>query len=339
MATIKDISELAGVSQATVSRVINGTSRVAYDKKLKVEKAIDALSYRKKVMKSPSFASGSGCIGVVVPDFSEPLYADTLKNIEDKLRECNYHVLASAGSSTENSQRRSVEFLLGRRVDALILYTPHLSDDYLISLEAQDIPVVVVNRYIPEIETSCINIDNELGGKLAAQYLLKMGHKKIACISGPLDSSEARERLQGYRTAIEEAGLNYSEALVSQARLTCESGAHAMQKLLNRKEEFSAVFACYDQLAFGALKSLQEQGYKVPEQISLIGFNNHMFTRYLASPLTTVKFPVEQMCLEAVQLILQKINNQEHDVNFNLVPALVVRDSVGAVAQNMQHVY
>lgn len=275
----------------------------------------------------------------MVPDFSDQLYTDALKNIEDRLRQLNYHVLVSAGANSEESQRQSVEFLMNRDVDALILYTPHLSDDYLINLNESNVPLVVINRFIPEIETSCINIDNELGGKLAAQYLLKMGHRKIACISGPLDSSEARQRLQGYRTAIEEAGLNYKHTLISQAKLSSESGAHAMTKLLNRNEDFSAVFACYDQLAFGALKSLQQQGYKVPEQVSLIGFNNHMFTRYLSKPLTTVKFPVEQMCLEAVQLALQKINNQEQDVNFNLAPALIVRDSVEAVAHAAHHVY
>ncbi|ELM6621923.1 LacI family DNA-binding transcriptional regulator, partial [Vibrio fluvialis] len=258
MATIKHVSEHAGVSQATVSRVINGTSRVSHDKKLKVEKAIKELGYRPNSIAQALASSRTGSVGIVVPELGGPFYSGILHCLEENLRRFGYHAIVTAGSNTEQGQRESVEFLLGRRVDALILHVQHLSDDYLISLEEQGIPVVLVNRFIPEMHRSCIDIDNELGGKLATQYLLQKGHTEIACITGPLDKSDARGRLQGYRRALEDAGLEYNEALVSEAGFTEETGVIATKKLLKRDLQFTAIFASNDHMAFGAFEVLRE---------------------------------------------------------------------------------
>ncbi|MGR5248103.1 LacI family DNA-binding transcriptional regulator [Vibrio aestuarianus] len=328
MATIKDVSEHAGVSQATVSRVINGTSRVSHDKKLKVEKAIKDLGYRPNSIAQALASSRTGSIGVIVPELGGTFYSSILHNIEEQLRKFGYHVVVTAGSNTEQGQKESVQFLIGRRVDALILHTQNLTDDYLIELDQQGINLVLVNRFIPEIACSCIDIDNELGGFLATQHLLNQGHKRIACITGPLEKSDARGRLQGYRKALEEAGLEYDEALVSEAGFTEESGVKAMRKLLMRQCEFSAVFASNDHMAFGAFEELRRVGMQIPNDISLVGFDNILFARYLTPALTTVNFPLEQMSLEAVQLVIQKLHKNKRDVDFKLSPSLVVRESV-----------
>lgn len=328
MTTIKHVSEHAGVSQATVSRVINGTSRVSHSKKLKVEQAIKELGYRPNSIAQALASSRSGSIGIVVPELGGPFFSGILHSIEENLRRFGYHAVVTAGSNSEQGQKESVEFLLGRRVDALILHAQQLTDDYLISLENQGIPVVLVNRFIPEMASSCIGIDNEVGGSLATQYLLQMGHTSIACITGPLDKSDARGRLQGYRRALEEAGVDYDESLVSEAGFTEESGASAMQKLLKRKCQFSAVFASNDHMAFGAFEVLKREGVSVPNDISLVGFDNILFARYLTPGLTSIDFPIEQMSIEAVQLTMQKLNNKKRDVNFKLSPSLIVRNSV-----------
>ncbi|ENM3950211.1 LacI family DNA-binding transcriptional regulator [Vibrio cholerae] len=335
MATIKHVSEHAGVSQATVSRVINGTSRVSHDKKLKVEKAIKELGYRPNSIAQALASSRTGSVGIVVPELGGPFYSGILHCLEENLRRFGYHAIVTAGSNTEQGQRESVEFLLGRRVDALILHVQHLSDDYLISLEEQGIPVVLVNRFIPEMYRSCIDIDNELGGKLATQYLLQKGHTEIACITGPLDKSDARGRLQGYRRALEDAGLEYNEALVSEAGFTEETGGIATKKLLKRDCRFTAIFASNDHMAFGAFEVLREAGYFIPNDISLVGFDDNIFARYLTPSLTTINFPIEQMSIEAVQLTLQKLNKNKQDVNFKLNPALVVRDSVKDITSTL----
>jgi len=328
LATIKHVSEYAGVSQATVSRVINGTSRVSHDKKLKVEKAIKELGYRPNSIAKALASSRTGSVGVVVPELGGPFYSGILHCTEDNLRRFGYHAVVTAGSNTERGQRESVEFLLGRRVDALILHAQHLSDDYLIELEKQGIPIVLLNRFVPELAESCIDIDNEIGGKLATQYLLQMGHRSIACITGPLYKSDARGRLQGYRRALEDAGIAYDETLVSEAGFTEETGVSAMKKLLNRTCSFTAVFASNDHMAFGAFEVLRGEGYSIPQDVSLIGFDNNIFARYLTPALTTINFPIEQMSIEAVQLTIQKLNKNRRDVSFKLSPSLVVRNSV-----------
>ncbi|EIJ0945403.1 LacI family DNA-binding transcriptional regulator [Vibrio vulnificus] len=328
MATIKDVSEYAGVSQATVSRVVNGSCRVSHDKKLRVEKAIQVLGYRPNAIAQALASSRTGSIGIIVPELGGPFYSGILHCIEEQFRRFGYHVIVTAGNNSEESQRESVEFLLGRRVDAMILHTQNLSDDYLIELESKGIPLVLVNRFIPELASSCIDIDNELGGRMATEYLLQRGHHSIACITGPLDKSDARGRLQGYRKALEAAGIEYDEALVSEAGFTEESGASAMRKLLNRGHTFYAVFACNDHMAFGAFEVMKEQRIRVPEDVSLVGFDDILFARYLTPALTTVNFPIEQMSLEAVQLTLQILNKNKRDVNFRLSPTLVIRESV-----------
>ncbi|EHY9857442.1 LacI family DNA-binding transcriptional regulator [Vibrio parahaemolyticus] len=328
MSTIKDVSDLAGVSQATVSRVINGTSRVSPDKKIKVEKAIQELGYRPNSIAKALASSQTASVGVVVPELGGPFFSGILDSIESQLRRFGYHVVVTAGSNTSEGQKDAVEFLLGRRVDALILHTQNLSDDYLIDLQSQGVSLVVVNRFIPEISTSCIDIDNELGGLMATQHLIRMGHKKIACISGPLDKSDARGRLQGYRKALEEAGIEYDEALVCEAGFTEPSGVSAMNKLLRRGAEFTAVFACNDHMAFGAFEVLKENGIRVPDNISLVGFDDVIFARYLTPSLSTINFPIQQMSKEAVQLVIQKLNRNKQDVKFKLSPSLVIRESV-----------
>ncbi len=335
MATIKHVSEYAGVSQATVSRVINGTSPVSHDKKLKVEKAIKELGYRPNSIAQALASSRTGSVGIVVPELGGPFYSGILHCLEDNLRRFGYHAVVTAGSNNEKEQREAVEFLLGRKVDALILHAQHLSDDYLITLEEQGVPVVLLNRFIPEMSRSCIDIDNEFGGKLATQYLLKMGHTEIACITGPLDKSDARGRLQGYRKALEEAGLEYNEVLVSEAGFTEETGVSAMKKLLKRDCRFSAIFASNDHMAFGAFEVLREAGFSIPDDVSLVGFDDNIFARYLTPSLTTINFPIEKMSIEAVQLTLQKLKKKNQDVNFKLSPALVVRNSVKDITSTL----
>lgn len=334
MATIKDVSEHAGVSQATVSRVVNGSTRVSHDKKLQVEKAIRKLGYRPNAIAQALASSRTGSIGVVVPELAG-FYSGMLQAIEDQLRRFGYHLVVTAGSNEEEGQKQAIDFLLSRRVDALILHTQHISDDYLIDLAQRGVHFALVNRFVPELASNCIELDNELGAKIATEHLIKMGHRDIACITGPLSKSDARGRLQGYRVALEEAGIEYRESRVVEAGFTEESGASAMNKLLNRGRKFSAVFAANDHMAFGAFEEMKKADLLVPQDISLIGFDNILIARYLTPGLTTIDFPIERMSTEAVQLILQKLIKKKAEVDFKLSPSLVVRESVKKLTTNL----
>ncbi|USD65835.1 LacI family DNA-binding transcriptional regulator [Vibrio sp. SCSIO 43136] len=335
MITIRDVSEFAGVSPATVSRVINGTTRVSHQKKLKVENAIAQLGYRPNTIAKALASSKTGSIGIVVPEVGSSFYSGILQCIEEQLRKVGYHIIVTTGSEFGGEQRDAIEFLLGRRVDALVLHTQEVSDDYLIQLSEQGIPLVLLNRTIPEIEDCCIDIDNEAGGRRATKFLLDNGHTSIACITGPLSKADARGRLQGYRHALEEAGIPYRDSLVIEAGFTEETGATAVQKLMKRNVQFSAIFACNDHMAFGVFEALSQQGVGVPEHCSLVGFDNVIFARYITPALTTIDFPIEQMSMEAVELLVHKLNKKKTDVNFKLTPSLVIRNSVKNVMNSL----
>lgn len=332
MATIKQVSELSGVSQATVSRVINGSSRVSHDKKLRVEKAIQELDYRPQSIAHSAALNRSGCIGLVIPELAGPYYGNIMSTIEETLRPLGYQLMVTAGGQSIQSEQMAVEFLLSRRVDALLLYTSYLSDDYLIELSQQKLPVVVLSRSIPELHHSCIEMDDELGGKSATKHLIELGHRRIACITGPLSKPDARARLQGYRTVLEEANIAYDSRLVVEAGFTELTGAKAMEKLLNRNLDFSAVFCCNDLMAIGAIETLNELERPQEKAISVMGFDNIIFSQYVTPALSTIHYPIEKMSVEAVHLLLQKLNKKKPDVQFKFTPTLVVRESTMALA-------
>ncbi|UJF18401.1 LacI family transcriptional regulator [Vibrio sp. SS-MA-C1-2] len=328
MTTIADVSRHAGVSAATVSRVINNTATVSHQKKRRVEQAMKELGYRPNLIAQALASNRSGCIGLIVPSLGGPFYSQILHTVEEQLRKYGYHVIVTAGSHTEEGQCESIEYLIGRRVDALILHTQFIDDDYLIDIEEQGVPLVAINRFIPELSGSCISIDNEEGAFMATEHLLQMHHQEIACITGPLKHSDARERLQGYRKALESFGHGYSESLVVEGGFTEESGKVAMRKLLKRKESFSAIFVNNDHMAAGVYEELEEQGLKIPDDISIVGFDNITIAKYLSPQLSTINFPIRDMSEQAVELVIEKLHKKRREVRKKLLPSLVIRASV-----------
>ncbi|MDN3715485.1 substrate-binding domain-containing protein [Vibrio breoganii] len=332
MATIRDVSERAGVSAATVSRVINGTSHVCHDKKLRIEKAIRELNYKRGFTRLSPRLNRNGGIGIVVPELGGPIYASIFQSIEECFRQFGYHIIATSGSNDSSKQKESVEYLLSRRVDAIILCNLDLDDDYLMEIEKRGVPLVILNHYVPELSESCISIDHHSGGRIATQYLLNNGHTQIACISGPQNKAGARARLQGYKDALTSANIEYNNDLVCEGDYLEASGAKAMERILKRKQPFTAVFASNDRMAFGAMQTLRKHGLSVPEDVSLLGFDNWSFNQYITPGITTINIPLKEMASETVQLILQKLSKKPCSVDFVLQPTLVIRDSVQSLA-------
>ncbi|GEM81620.1 LacI family DNA-binding transcriptional regulator [Vibrio superstes] len=332
MATIRDVSKRAGVSAATVSRVINGNGRVCHDKKLKVEKAIKELDYKRGFTNFSHRLNRNGSIGIVVPELGGPIYSKLFQSVEQGFRQFGYHIVATSGTDNTDKQRESVEYLLSRRVDAIILGNLEVDDEFLMELDERGVPLVILNRYVPELADSCISVDHQFGGRTATQYLLNHGHSHIACIPGPQYKAGARARFQGYKDALAEANIEYVNELVCEGDYVEASGAKAMERIINREKPFTAVFASNDRMAFGAMQTLRKHNISVPEQVSLVGFDNWDFNRYISPGLTTVHMPIEQMATEAVQLVMQKLNKMPSSVESNLIPKLIIRDSVQLVA-------
>ena len=330
MPTIKEVSLRARVSPATVSRVLNETVPVADDTKQRVLDAVKELDYQPNVFARGLVTNRSGGIGVLLNEISSPFYAGLIGGVEQVVEEAGGHLLVSSGHADVNRERKAVAFLKQHRSDALIVQVDAASDDDLLAWAKGGPPLVVFGRFVAELAHHCIYLDNDKGGFLATQHLISKGHRRIAHVSGPLWIQDSHARLRGYRRALEHSGLPFDESLVVEGDFSEAGGQRATAQLLGRKPDLSAVFAGNDQMALGALTALREAGYRVPDDISLVGYDDVLFARYLSPALTTVRQPLYEMGQAAARLAIGSLRGKETEVKRTFEPELVLRMSVQA---------
>jgi len=329
MATIYEVSALAGVSLSSVSRVLNDHEHVSKKTKQKVEAAMNELNYRPNTIARSLASNRSNSIGVLVSELHGPFYGAMLSTIELELRNAGKHAVITAGHSDETSEKKGLDFLIDRNCDALILHVDAISDDDLITLSKGKTPFVILNRYIPEISDNCFYLDNELGGYLAAKYLIEQDHKEIAYISGPITKQDTIERLIGHKKALAEANIPFKDNLVYEGNYLTESGREGINTLINNKIQFTAIACSNDEMASGAMRGARDHKLSLPEQCSIIGFDNAFFTEYLYPQLTTINFPVKDMAKMSAQWILKNVYKQkELEITNMFTPQLIERQSV-----------
>ncbi len=328
MATIYDVAERAGVSLATVSRVMNKNTNVGEKTRQKVLAAMAELDYRPNTFAQSLASNSSNSVGVLVSQLDGPYYGPMMAEIESALRAANKHVIIAVGHSDAAQEKDSVEFLLGRGCDALILDVEAVSDQYLIELSQGTTPIVLINRYIDAISDRCIYLNNELGGYLATRHVLELGHRQVAYVSGPKRKHDANERLEGHKKALAEFGVKFDPALCVEGDYKEDGGVLAMQQLLQSGVQFSAVVCANDQMVSGAIAVCLEQGLRVPEDLSFVGYDNIPFARYISPKLTTVNNPIHEMGKMAALWLLRHIYKNDQIVVTNIfAPELVVRES------------
>lgn len=332
MATIYDVAQRAGVSLATVSRVMNKNTNVGDKTRQKVLAAMAELDYRPNTFAQSLASNSSNSVGVLVSQLDGPYYGPMMAEIESSLRAANKHVIIAVGHSDAAQEKDSVEFLLGRGCDALILDVEAVSDQYLIELSQGATPIVLINRYIDAISERCIYLNNELGGYLATRHVLDLGHRQIAYVSGPKRKHDANERLEGHKKALAEFGLKFEPALCVEGDYKEDGGVLAMQQLLQSGLQFSAVVCANDQMVSGAISVCLEQGIRVPEDLSFVGYDNIPFARYISPKLTTVNNPIHEMGKMAALWLLRHIYKNDQIAVANIfIPELVERESAIAV--------
>lgn len=332
MATIKEVSELAGVSLATVSRVINKSDQVKDATKLKVEQAMQSLGYRPNFIARSLASNKSNTVGYVVPELHGPFFGDMLSGTEKRLKKANKHLFISAGHSNEVDEINAIESLLDRRCDALILHLEAVSNQYLVDLAGQGLQFVVVNRYIEEIADRCVCLNNRLGGYLATQTLIRHGHKDIAYISGDLWKNDAAARFNGHRQALEDAGIAFNRLLVFEGNFQAESGYNGMLGFLEGAVIPSGVACGNDEMAYGAMQAIREQGYDIPKHISIVGFDNIEFSQFSYPRLSTINYPMDKIGEAAASWILHHIYNEADKSKERIFdPEYVARDSIAVV--------
>ena len=311
--TLDDIAREAGVSPSTVSRVLNGSKRVAEAKRARVLAAVARHHYHPNPAARGLVRGQSMTIGVLMQDIMSPFFARMVAGIEQGLEHAPYQPMFTSThwhSVGQEDPMRSLQLLLDRRVDGLIVMAGSLPDEALHSVATQ-LPVIVVARVVPGLETHCISVDNRLGAYRATRYLLGLGHTRIAHVAGTPGHPDAANRILGYQDALAEAGVELDPRLIVEGRFIEESGLSATDELLARGERFTAMFVANDQMAYGAMLSLYNHGYRIPDDMSLVGFDDQYLSAYTLPPLTTVRQPSTEMGLAAAQAILRLLDGEE----------------------------
>ena len=324
--TIKDIANKAKVSKSTVSRVINNSHSVNEKKRKAVLAAMKKLDFRPNQLARGLAGGRSNTIGVVTHDIGSPFYDSVARGVAIGLGETPYSPIFVDGQWNAGVEEGAIQTLIERRVDGLILIGGSMAQKKLSKIR-EEIPLVVAGRDIPEWEEGCFFIDNFAGGYEATKYLIQCGHTEIAFISGIKNHQDAIRRKKGYTQALIDSGIEVNQALIFDGDFRAASGVLAAESLLGRNTSFSAIFASNDEMAFGARLYLYRRGIRVPDDISIVGFDDQPTSAFVTPPLTTVRQPAFELGGVAAMAIVQLLDDEPFDVP-ELSTRLVIRESV-----------
>lgn len=328
--TIEDIAQKANVSISTVSRVLRKSSGVAADKREAVLQAVTDLDYRPNIFAQGLASGQSMTIGVITQNFGSPFYDGILQGILLGLEKSDYSPLFADGRWNENIEQHALQTFLDRRVDGLIFVGGQLPEADMVAV-AHKTPLILVGRTIASLAENCIHIDNFQAGYEMTRYLLEMGHRHIAHITAQMHYqntvSDVAQRYAGYVQALADAGIALDPQLVVEGNMLQQSGALAVEMLLMQKRPFTAIFAANDQMAFGARLALYRRGIRVPDDVSLVGFDDEMTAAFTIPPLTTVRQPSVEMGRAAAAAIMSLMDGQPVSQQI-FSSQLVVRESV-----------
>ncbi len=323
--TLEQVAEAAGVSPSTVSRILNGTASVSPAKQAAVDEAIKRLGFRPNPVARGLAGGRTLSIGVLTQTISSPFYGEALHGIETRLDQAGYIPLFVSGHWQEAEERKALEALMSRRVDGLIVLAGRLPNQAL-QQYAKAVPMVVLGRELKGPQLFSFGFDNHTGAFLATQHLVDCGHTRIAYIAGDPVHQDALARQAGYRAALKQAGLPFDPALVVMGDYTEAAGLLAVTRLLDGGQPFTAIFAANDQMAIGATLGLYRRGVRVPDDVSLVGFDDLAPAKFCIPPLTTVRQSVYEMGEQAASAMLDMLRGDPPRVTLP-PPLLVPRES------------
>ncbi len=330
MATIKDVARVAGVSVASVSRVLNNGPKVSKATIEKVTRVMQELNYSPNANARALVTQKSTTLGVVIPDLVDPFFASLAQGVEQVARQKNMQLLLSTGLVTAETEMQAINLLIERRCDVMVVHSKKLSDQALIELANKVPGLVLIDRYIEEIAQRCVWLDNLEGGKIAARHLLALQHQSFACISSKYQIDDPLLRLQGFQNELQSVGIAIETDLIEFGEPTLQGGEIATQKLLASGKNFSALFVYNDAMAIGAISTLEDNGFKVPSDISVLGFDDVLLSRYSRPKLSTLNYPVEEMAMQAANIGINLVAKQPiitNDKSCKHIPRLVKRES------------
>jgi LacI family transcriptional regulator len=326
MVTVHEVAREAGVSAATVSRFLNGTARVSDEKRQSIESVIEKLNYKPNALAQNLKAGSSRTIGVLTQSLVSGYFAASLAGIDEALQGTGYAPLIVSGHWHADEELERIELLVARRVDGLVILSGKLKDAQILKLSHR-VPIATFGRELNGPRTYGFNLDNYLGACEAVEHLIIQGHRHIAFIAGPSDHQDALARLAGYRDTLAKHHIKEKQQLIVSGDFQESSGLLAVERLLESGQRFSAIFCANDLTAYGARLALYRRGIRVPEDISLVGFDDLHSSMYTTPPLTTVRQPLFEVGQCLGRAMLKMIAREALGVE---VPQLnlVVRESV-----------
>lgn len=330
--TIRDVANAAGVSAATVSRVVNETTAdypVRVETRDRVLAAIDDLGYRPNEMARSLLLKKSGLVGLIVPDISNPYYPDVSRGVEDVANAHDYKVMFCSTDRDTDKARSYVDALLLKRVDGIIVVGG--GDEVRLSSEtigSYDTKVVLIGR--PSGTFPTVQIDNVGAARTATEHLLGLGHERIGLIAASSESNSVRERLRGYRESLEGRGIVFDDGLVIDGDFTEAGGYDAAARLLEVDPPPTGIFAANDRMALGAMAAIADRGLRVPDDVAIVGFDDVPMSSYLRPALTTVSISSAELGARAMEIVLGQVNGDQTRKRVRVQTELVVRDSCGS---------
>ncbi|MEJ6004441.1 LacI family DNA-binding transcriptional regulator [Paucibacter sp. AS339] len=343
MSTIKDVAALAGVSFTTVSHVLNDTRPVSAEARRRVLAAVDEIGYLPSAVARSLRKSETKIIGVLVPNVQNPFFAELVCGVEECCRLAGYSVFLCNSDNDPKRQQQYMRTLLEKRVDGLLLSSAGDDEALARIFKLASVPSVTVDRLVPGARADRVSVHNQKGAYNAVRHLIELGHRRIACISGPSEFEVARERCEGWRQALREAGIEPDERLVIESDFSSPGGYESARHLLREqaskpstKTRITGIFASNDMMAIGALRAAAELGLKVPQQVSIVGFDDIELSHYVFPALTTVGCGVRQLGTEAARVLIERIEQPGAELKeVLLTPHLVLRES-SAAPQDLQ---
>jgi len=336
--TIRDVAVAAGVSITTVSHVLNKTRYVSDELKERVVRAMDELGYQPNVLARGLRSGQTKTIGLVVPDMSNLFFAEISRAVEDILFKEGYSLIICNSDDNPEKQNAYLGVLVAKQVEGIIFISTSFSEDFPGRLENTDIPIVFADREIPSTLIDVVLIDNEYGGFLATDYLINLGYNRIACITGPSELTPSADRVNGYYHALDEANLPRRPEYIIAGDFHYHSGEKAMLHLLGLDPKPDAVFVSNDMMAFGSIRAIRSCNLRVPDDISIVGFDDILLAQASSPALTTIAQPIQKMAENIVELLFVRMQATKLPLEprrIILKPELVIRDSCMEYRKNV----
>lgn len=316
------------MSTATVSHVINETRFVSDELKARVCQVMRELNYRPDAIARSLRRKETQNIGMIVPDISYPFLAEVARGVEDAGFELGYNVILCDSDGNLEMEANYIGLLQEKKVDGIVFVAAGESSSHVQALIEQGVPVVVVDRELPGVEVDTVMADNVGSGYQATEHLVGLGHRRIGCIAGPQMLGISNKRVEGYRRALEQHGIPLREELIARGDFRCRGGYEAMRELLALDEPFTAVFACNDLMAVGAICATSKKKLRMPQDIAIIGCDDIALASFTNPSLTTVAQPKHEMGAAAVEMLVERIRDKSRPPARRFLPTeLVLRDS------------